>query len=458
MEARHLFFQEDEFLVGVVETGVLIELRALKHKARIIVEKGATLYGIMDETGTLQEGEIFVTLNTSTKTQRVISQEQVIVTRAPALHPGDVRVARAVSLPDNHPLMQLRNCIVFSQNGPRDLPGMLSGGDLDGDLYAVIWDEAACLKCLSTPADYPRSEAVDIGREVTRSDMTTFLVNFMETDQLGRIATLHQVLADQMDEGTFHPDCVLPASMHSTAVDFSKTGIPVNISMMPKYSRFRPDFMAPGPIAKVHKKEVILQKDEPAFGERLDDDVHSFQYYKSNKILGKLYRAIDEQGIFGEVQQRSRNKTHTRVMDQVWAYVQKQCMFNQWEHLKSWARDIRDMYEGCVLDIIANFSTNPLHPITEVEVVVGNILGARGAQTKKQRELSTSMKETYDRDVAFCINSIVTDGTVKSEEALERSIACFCVAFEESRVRNRGETLRSFLYVAAAVCLRELDG
>ena len=52
----------------------------------------------------------------------------------------------------------------------------------------------------------------------------------METDQLGRIATLHQILADQREMGTLDPDCITLAELHSTAVDFTKTGIAVRIT------------------------------------------------------------------------------------------------------------------------------------------------------------------------------------------------------------------------------------
>jgi hypothetical protein len=62
---------------------------------------------------------------------------------------------------------------------------------------------------------------------VTRDDITNFFIQFMATDQLGRIATLHKVLADQREQGTLDFDCLKLANMHSTAVDFSKTGIPV---------------------------------------------------------------------------------------------------------------------------------------------------------------------------------------------------------------------------------------
>lgn len=250
---------------------VLVELRELKHRARILVEDGVTLYGIMDETDLLEEGEIICIMDTPRGTQRVITGDRLIITRSPALHPGDVRTVKGVSMPKNSPLMMLSNCIVFSQKGKRDLPSQLSGGDLDGDLYNIIWDSGARLKRLHLPADYPRANPVDIGRSVTRDDMTDFLVLFMATDQLGRIATLHQMLADQKDMGTVDPDCFTLAEMHSTAVDFSKTGIPVDLSKMSKYSPFRPDFMAPGPHVLVEKKTISFE-DKSAVEEPDDEE------------------------------------------------------------------------------------------------------------------------------------------------------------------------------------------
>src|SRR6266536_3019081 len=55
----NLAFQDDNFLTDVVEAAVLIQLRTLKYKARIPVEDGFTLLGVMDETGILEEGQIF---------------------------------------------------------------------------------------------------------------------------------------------------------------------------------------------------------------------------------------------------------------------------------------------------------------------------------------------------------------------------------------------------------------
>lgn len=221
-----LDFRGDIFLRDVVEMTALIDLRLLKYKARIPVENGYHLHGIMDETGILEEGEIFCIV-TKQGVPEVLVQDTVVISRAPVLHPGDVQLAKAIQVPDDSPLISLTNCICFSQKGDRDLPSKLSGGDLDGDLYYIMWGADAIPQRICTPADYPRVAPVDIGRQVVRKDMTDFFIKFMETDQLGRICTYHEMLADQSERGTLDPECIRLAELASTAVDFSKTGIAV---------------------------------------------------------------------------------------------------------------------------------------------------------------------------------------------------------------------------------------
>jgi len=182
----------------------------------------------MDETGFLQESEVYCSIQTG-EGQIEIVTGSVVITRSPALHPGDVQCVTAVDVPRDSPLRALHNMVVFSSHGQRDLPSQLSGGDLDGDLYNVIYDNALYPKRVARPADYPTPTAIDIGKPVERSDMTDFFVNFMENDKVAQIATLHQILADRSDLGTFEPVCVVLAELHSTAVDFSKTGIPVRV-------------------------------------------------------------------------------------------------------------------------------------------------------------------------------------------------------------------------------------
>ena len=224
-----LSFQDDNFLTGMVEAAVLIQLRTLKYKTRIPVKDGFTLLGIMDETGILEEGQIFCIVDMDGQARVITGDhgQRVIISRSPALHPGDVQLAAAVAVPESSPLMQLRNCICFSQKGPRDLPSKLSGGDLDGDTFHIIFDPNARTRESFAPADYARQAPRELERPVERQDMADFFVDFIETDQLGRICNTHKMLADQSDGGVNDERCIKLAEMASTAVDFSKTGIAV---------------------------------------------------------------------------------------------------------------------------------------------------------------------------------------------------------------------------------------
>jgi hypothetical protein len=336
---------EDKFIRDVVELSTLIQLRELKHRSRIPVEEGVTLYGIMDEFDILKAGEIYCC------TDRHVVEGKVTITRAPALHPGDIQFATAVDIPEDSPLNSLHNCIAFSQHGERDLPSQLSGGDLDGDLYHVIWDPRLQPKIIHPPADYPRVPALDIGRLVERRDMTDFFIQFMENDQLGRIATLHQQLADFKPMGTFDPECITLAEMHSTAVDFSKTGVPVNLSKLPRSKPHRPDFMAPGPRYRIEKQgiqfieEMEDDDEEEDVVTALDPEGTQMRYYESQRILGRLYRAIDERDFLKELQKLSKTSSiaaKPTLIDQTCQYAVGQTRLVQWAHQKHHARDIRE--------------------------------------------------------------------------------------------------------------------
>ncbi len=350
-EAMGIDYREDDFLRSAVEVTLLKELRLLKHKARIPVPQGVTLFGVMDETGFLKEGEVYVTYDEEggyhSEPPGLV---RVIVTRSPALHPGDVQLAFNTIPPDDHPLTQLRNCIVFSMWGSRDLPSQLSGGDLDGDVFHVVWDPEVVRSVTAfPPAEYPRVSPLELDRVVILADIATFFVDFMKTDHLGVIASRHQILADQRERGTLDPDCIILAGLHSSAVDFSKTGRAVELSRLPRPLKWRPDFLAPGPSVTIHKKseismdEHVVQKDED---EESGEGGPRYRYYESEKILGQLYRAVDEKNIWTQDIKTTATKTGAPgFWDQMVAALTERVSDIgpiEWQHRSDQAKGIRD--------------------------------------------------------------------------------------------------------------------
>ncbi|KAF1812534.1 RdRP-domain-containing protein [Eremomyces bilateralis CBS 781.70] len=241
---------EDPTLRKLIEFAILFEVREMKYRGRIPVKEGSHVFGIMDEYGVLEEGQVYVV------------GVPVVVTRAPTLFPGDIQVVDAIDVPEDCPLRELSNCIVFPRKGARDIPSMLSGGDLDGDEFTVFWDSHLIPPTLEQPADFPRAIAHDL-QQVTNQDMAEFFVRFMTSDKLGSIATKHKVLCDQKPEGSRHGYCEMLAKLHSDAVDYSKSGVPVEMRKIPrglnKLASFRPDFMQPAPPIRLLSDVTLLE-------------------------------------------------------------------------------------------------------------------------------------------------------------------------------------------------------
>lgn len=117
-------------------------------------------------------------------------------------------------------------------------------------------------------------------------------------------------------------------------------------------------------------------------------------------------------------------------------------------------------YEMQLVDTIYQYSTHPVQLISELEVFVGTLLGkSGGVRTKRVRDMSMDMKEKFERDVAFTVSCIIKNEEEEArDEALERSIACLAVAVEEPGfVWERVRKLESFQYIAAGVCLGEVE-
>ncbi|KDP31126.1 hypothetical protein JCGZ_11502 [Jatropha curcas] len=250
---------------------LLVELRS---RCRVFVPKGRILIGCLDEEGILDYGQIYVRVTLSKSELQNADQSffrkvdettsivtgKVVVTKNPCLHPGDVRVLEAVyevGLEEKG----LVDCILFPQKGERPHPNECSGGDLDGDLFFISWDEDLIPSQTESPMDYLGRRPRIMDHDVKLEEIHKFFVDYMINDTLGAISTAHLVHADREPDKARSRKCLKLAELHSMAVDFAKTGAPAE---MPR---------------------ALKPKEFPDFMERFDKST-----YISDAVLGKLYR------------------------------------------------------------------------------------------------------------------------------------------------------------------------
>ncbi|ORZ25193.1 RNA dependent RNA polymerase-domain-containing protein [Absidia repens] len=256
--------RQDPFLKNLLNMFRLRTLKNLKEKAKLPVDEGAFVFGVVDESGVLKEDEIFCQVtNDLERKERFVVKGRCIVYRNPCFHPGDIRVVNAV----DHPELRERlvNVVAFPRVGERDIPSMCSGGDLDGDEFTIIWDKKLMPKIINhAPMDYTPS-APKTKANVTTDDIKEFFVDYIKSDNLGQIANTHLATADLSDDGAMDSGCLRLAQLHSLAVDFPKTGNPAIMERNLKLLRY-PDFMC--------------KEDKPS--------------YVSKKVLGLMFRRINK--------------------------------------------------------------------------------------------------------------------------------------------------------------------
>lgn len=121
---------EEPYLSMMLQSFRSSKLLDLRVKARVFIPKARQMMGCLDETGTLEYGQVFVqfseaarrqfyeestTLDDNTSTDHIITGK-VVVAKNPCLHPGDVRVLKAINVPELHHMV---DCVVFPRKGKR---------------------------------------------------------------------------------------------------------------------------------------------------------------------------------------------------------------------------------------------------------------------------------------------------------------------------------------------------
>jgi hypothetical protein len=130
----------------------IIEFR-YKHliECRLQIRNSLYLVGAPDPYGFLEPNEVFISFPNDRQDITNVSfldcktlKGKVLVTRHPTSYPGDLRLFTAVS----HPLLEKNSIsssnggvIVFSTKGDRAPADQMSGGDYDGDLFLISYND-----------------------------------------------------------------------------------------------------------------------------------------------------------------------------------------------------------------------------------------------------------------------------------------------------------------------------
>ncbi|KIX05706.1 uncharacterized protein Z518_03678 [Rhinocladiella mackenziei CBS 650.93] len=202
------------------EYGKMVNKRN-EQKTRILIPKSRLLFGICDHYDVLKFDECFlrVTLDEFGH-PTVLKGVNVLVSRNPCLHPGDVRKLKAV---DRSELHHLTDCVVFSTRGKRPTADLMSGGDLDGDTFFVCWDSDLIPQTISQPAEYPGVKEATRFSPITTDDLISYFAGYNNMS-LGRVKKLY--LGWARASGPQCTECQELNRLFSQCVDGNRIKIP----------------------------------------------------------------------------------------------------------------------------------------------------------------------------------------------------------------------------------------
>ncbi|EGT33463.1 hypothetical protein CAEBREN_18731 [Caenorhabditis brenneri] len=352
----------EPFFRALIKAAIDFSMMRLLKKVNIPIPSnvGRSMFGVTDETGLLQYGQVFVqyTENVNNKHPSGVSGKilkgPLMVTKFPSMCEGDVRMYEAVDIPE---LRHLENVIVFPQNGPRSMPDEMAGSDLDGDEYAVIWDpflffernETAFAYCNDKPEKKLNIDEMDEG-------MNVFYAEFMNQEDVGITATNHLHQSDQY--GINSKVCNILAEKNAMLLDYSKSGV------------------APSPLTFNWDKHPETKKwVPPEKSERKPDFANNRfsmnQTYQSSRLLGTLHRELRS---VNDVVATSAEKQVPLVLDDL-------LVWTGWEQYKSVAEAQLLRYNGSLRSIMETFGVN-----TEAEVFSGYYREIRNRQSDKEQD------------------------------------------------------------------------
>ncbi|KAI8080103.1 RNA dependent RNA polymerase-domain-containing protein [Gilbertella persicaria] len=277
-------------------------MQAITVKYKIEVPQSCTVTCVPDPTGTLEPGEIFLQLSSRRKDEKTgicVGQilGDVIVTRNPCALKSDVQKAKAV---DSTALRMYTDIVIFSVKGETSLASQLSGGDYDGDIVFVCWDERIVKPFNPSPVqkESPRvaesfeKDKTTVGQEVGAQDNAELAIqkNFLSVaipdGTLGVYENWRTVLAEHTSMD--NPNVSYLGHMCAKLVDAPKQGLRLKATAK---ARDRASFAdLPYPAWFMDKKNK--QRGPGLHSYKSTNDVYTLQGASCTTTMDYLYDAL----------------------------------------------------------------------------------------------------------------------------------------------------------------------
>ncbi|KAL2220159.1 putative RNA-directed RNA polymerase [Thermoascus aurantiacus ATCC 26904] len=206
-------------------------------------------YCIADPYGVLNEDEVHLGFSTQWQDpafeDNLLDGVDVLVARLPAHLPSDIQRRRAVWKPE---LRHFKDVIVFPTKGDKPLAQMLSGGDYDGDMPWICWDQGIVKSFKNTPPPDPENTPPEYFglqkhstpmKEIHSTDEfieKTFMFN-LTLSNLGRCTLEHEKIIYE-EEGSVNCEKAKElACLLSYLVDGRKAGVQLSEEAWQKYRK-----------------------------------------------------------------------------------------------------------------------------------------------------------------------------------------------------------------------------
>ncbi|KAJ4320958.1 hypothetical protein N0V94_003134 [Neodidymelliopsis sp. IMI 364377] len=261
---------------------------------RTPLDKSTYLYGVADPLGVLKPGEIHVKFSSSYTDEMTderytdLRGHDVLVTRQPACRRSDIQKVRAILHPD---LAHLDDLVIFPSRGQYPLAGKLQGGDYDGDIFWLCWDDRLVKPFKNAPAPVETLNPGDYGVRVDKRKLSDIMdvdnignvddflrksFAFRNNDSLLGIVTVFlrnlAYVENKIYSDTLDPIC----DLHDLLVDAPKQG----------YTFTRADF------ERYVQKRLLLSSrlGQPAYKKAMEDCKNTRETSDMDKIREKKYK------------------------------------------------------------------------------------------------------------------------------------------------------------------------